>query len=162
MLVPSMEHQLHERRALNALAFHVIDARDVEEMILVVVSQIAFHLGRVHTAVRLRHVDGRIADLREDIDGHAFDGQDGAQGDGDQGHDHGDRSASAPLKRGACSSDRPPLRKGWMSPRAACHSSSARHTFRRASASSISRLHQQPLRLRDIVDRRKARSDSAR
>ena len=88
-----MEHQLHERRALDALAFHVVDAGDVEEVILVVVSQVAFHLGRVHAAVRLRHVDGRIADLRKDIDGHALDGQDGAQGDGDQRHDYGERPA---------------------------------------------------------------------
>ena len=72
MLVPSMKHQLHERRALDAFAFDVIDAGDVEEVILVVISQVAFHLGRVHAAVGLRDVDGRIADLREDIDRHAL------------------------------------------------------------------------------------------
>ena len=90
-----MEHQLHERRALDALAFHVIDAGDVEEVILVVVSQVAFHLGGVHAAVGLRDVDGRIADLREDIDRHALDGQNGAQRDGDQRHHHGDRPAKS-------------------------------------------------------------------
>ena len=74
-----MKHQLHRARALDALALHVIDAGDVEEVILVVVSQVAFHLGRVHAAVRLRHIDGGIAHLREDVHRHAFDGQDGAQ-----------------------------------------------------------------------------------
>ena len=43
-----VEDQLHQRRALDALAFDVIDAGDVEEVILVVVSQVAFHLSRVH------------------------------------------------------------------------------------------------------------------
>ena len=67
-----VEHQLHQCRALDTLAFHVIDAGDVEEVILVVVSEIAFHLRRIHAAVRLRDVDGRIADLRKDIDRHAL------------------------------------------------------------------------------------------
>ena len=88
-----MEHQLHQGGALDALAFHVVDAGDVEEVILVVVSQVAFHLGRVHAAVRLRDVDGRIADLRKDIDRHAADCENGAQRNGDQRHHHGERPA---------------------------------------------------------------------
>ena len=74
-----MEHQLHQSRALDAFALHVIDAGDVEEVILVVISEEAFHLRGIHAAVGLRDVDGRIADLREDVDGHALDRQNGAQ-----------------------------------------------------------------------------------
>ena len=85
-----VEHQLHERRALDAFAFDVIDAGDVEEVILVVVSEVAFHLRGVHAAVGLRDVDGGIADLREDVDRHALDGQQGAERDCDQRHHHGD------------------------------------------------------------------------
>ena len=91
-----MEDQLHERRALNALAFHVIDAGDVEEVILVVIGEVAFHLRRVHAAVRLRHVDGRIADLRKDVDRHALGGEHGAERDGHQRNHHGD----GPAQRG--------------------------------------------------------------
>ena len=91
-----MEHQLHQGRALDTLAFHVVDAGDIEEVILVVVSQVSFHLGRVHAAVRLRDVDGRIADLRKDIDRHAPDREDGAQRNGNQGHHDGER----PTQRG--------------------------------------------------------------
>ena len=85
-----VEDQLHERRALDAFAFDVIDAGDVEEVILVVISEIAFHLGRVHAAVGLGDVDGGVADLREDIDRHALDGEHGAEGDGEERHDDGD------------------------------------------------------------------------
>ncbi len=88
-----MKHQLHERRALDALALDVIDAGDVEEVILVVISQVAFHLRRVHAAVRLRDIDGGIAHLRKDIDRHALHGQDGAERDRDQRDDHGERAA---------------------------------------------------------------------
>ena len=93
MLVPSMEHQLHERRALDAFTIHVVDAGDVEEVILVVVREVAFHLRGVHAAVGLRHVDGGVSDLRKDVGGHALDSEDGAQGDRDEGHHHGQRSA---------------------------------------------------------------------
>src|ERR1039457_314010 len=75
-------------------------------MILVIVSEIAFHLGRVHAAVRLGDIDSRVADLREDVDGHALEREDGTEGDGDERHhyckwpakrreDESHRSASA-------------------------------------------------------------------
>ena len=90
-----VKDQLHERGALDALALDVIDAGDVEEVILVVVGEEAFHLRRVHAAVGLGDVDGRIADLREDVDGHALDGEHGEERDGDQRDDDGDRSAQS-------------------------------------------------------------------
>ena len=71
----------------------MIDAGDVEEVILVVVSQVPFHLGRVHAAVRLRDVDGRIADLRQDIDRHALNREERTQGNRDEGYNHSERPA---------------------------------------------------------------------
>ena len=68
-----VKHQLHQRRALDALALDVIDSGDVEEVILVVISEVAFHLRRVHAAVRLRDVDRGLADLREDVHRHALE-----------------------------------------------------------------------------------------
>ena len=67
-----MEGELHQSGALDAFAFDAIDSRDVEEMILVVIRDVAFHLRGIHAAVRLGNVDGGIADLGEDIDGHAL------------------------------------------------------------------------------------------
>jgi hypothetical protein len=56
-----MKLQLHDRSALDVLGLHVLDAGDVEEVILVVVGQVAFHLQRVHAAIGLCDVDGRNA-----------------------------------------------------------------------------------------------------
>ena len=78
-----MKNQLHQRRALNALTLHAIDSGDVEEMILVVVSQVAFHLGGIHSAVWLSDVNGRIAHLRENIHRHPPHGEIGKQRDRD-------------------------------------------------------------------------------
>src|SRR5204863_9639311 len=61
-----MENKLEKGLARDTSAFHVINAGDVEEVILVVVRQISFHLLRVHAAVRLRDIDHRIADLWKD------------------------------------------------------------------------------------------------
>ena len=133
-----VEDQLHERRALNALALHVIDAGDVEEVILVVVSEVAFHLRGVHAAVGLGDVDGGVADLREDIDGHALEGEDGAEGDGDQRDDDGDGPAEGCQDESHDGYRPASARKGWISPAAAATPSSPRQTARRARASSIS------------------------
>ena len=64
--------QLHQARALNGLGFHMLDAGDVQEMILVVVSEVALHLGRVHAAERLRDVDGGNAERWKDVAAHAL------------------------------------------------------------------------------------------
>ncbi len=90
-----MEDQLHQRRALDALALYVIDARDVEEVILVVIRQEAFHLRRVHPAIGLCDIDSRIAHLWKDIDRHPLDGQNGAKRHRQQSHYHGNRTAES-------------------------------------------------------------------
>jgi hypothetical protein len=90
---PLVKDQLEEGGALNAFARYVIDARDVEEVILVVISQVPFHLRRVHPAIRLRDVDGRIADSGKDVGGHPLQRQQGAKRDRDQRHHYRDRPA---------------------------------------------------------------------
>ena len=50
----------------------MMDTADVQEMVLVVVRQEAFHLRRIHTAIRLTYIDHRQIKLRENIDFHPF------------------------------------------------------------------------------------------
>ena len=88
-----VKHQLHQRDALNVLRLDVFDARDVEEVILVVVRQVPFHLRRIHTAVRLRDVDSRCAELRENIHLHLPNRHDRGECDGNHRHEYGDRPA---------------------------------------------------------------------
>ena len=65
-----MEEELHQGDALDVLRLDVVDAVDVEEVILVVVGDQPFHLGGVHAAVGLGDVDDRQVELREDVDLH--------------------------------------------------------------------------------------------
>ena len=62
-----VELELHDRSTLDRLRLHVLDARDVEEVVLVAVGQVALHLGWIHTAVRLRHIDRGNPERREDV-----------------------------------------------------------------------------------------------
>ena len=65
-----VELQLDQRDALDVLALDVLDAVDVEEVVLVVVGDEPFHLGGVHAAVRLGDVERRDAEVGEDIARH--------------------------------------------------------------------------------------------
>ncbi len=60
-----MEHELHERGALDVFRFDVLDARDLQDVILVVTRQVPFHLGGIHAAVRLGQKNCRRAEVRE-------------------------------------------------------------------------------------------------
>src|SRR5262245_5293169 len=62
-----VELQLDEPDALDRLAFDMLDAGDVEEMVFVIVDDEAFHLRGIKTAIRLREVDGRHAEIGKDI-----------------------------------------------------------------------------------------------
>ena len=50
-------------------------------MVLLVIREIHFHLRRIHPTVRLRHINGRCTELREDVDLHLSDRHDGRRGD---------------------------------------------------------------------------------
>ena len=77
-----LEVQLDQPDVLNRLRFDVIDARDVEEVVLVVIRQKAFHLLRIHAAVRLGDVNHRRVEIGKNVDGHACHGDHSAQNDG--------------------------------------------------------------------------------
>jgi len=88
-----VEDQAHEGGALDALALDMIDAGDVEEMILVVIRDESFHLRRIHAAVRLRDVNGRRSEIRKNIGGHPSQREVRSERDRQHGHHHSNRPA---------------------------------------------------------------------
>ena len=84
-----MEKQLHQGKALNVLRLDVMDARDVEEVVLVVIREIPFHLRRVHAAVRLANVDHRQIQAGEDVNRHLANRQHASQRHGNHRNHHG-------------------------------------------------------------------------
>jgi hypothetical protein len=90
-----VEHQLHERNALDVLRLDVLDPSYVQEVVLVVVRQVAFHLRRIHPAEWLRDVDGGCPQLREDVHLHLLDGHQGCQCNRDDGDHDRDRPSQS-------------------------------------------------------------------
>ena len=88
-----MEEDLHLGEALDVAGLDVVDAADVEEVVLVVEGEQPFHLGRVHAAVGLDDVDDRQVEVGEDVDLHARQRQAAADQQADQRDHDGDRVA---------------------------------------------------------------------
>ncbi len=65
-----MEEELHLGEALDVLRLDMVDAADVEEVVLVMEGEQPFHLRRVHAAVRLDDIDDRQIEIGEDVDLH--------------------------------------------------------------------------------------------
>ena len=87
-----MERELQQRGVLNRLRFDALDPVDVEEVVLVVVGDVPFHLRRAHPPVRLRHVDHRQVKIGKDVRPHAAHRKCGGQGDGDHRDEDRDRA----------------------------------------------------------------------
>ena len=83
-----MKLQLQQGSPLDGLRLHMLDARDVEEMVFVVIRQVAFHLRRVHAPVGLGDIDCRNAQRGEDVAGHLLQRQPRPQHDGKNQHDN--------------------------------------------------------------------------
>src|SRR5262249_26375164 len=81
---------LQQRYVLDRFRFDVLDAGDVEEVVLVVIGDESLHLRRVHAAVRLRDVDHRQVQVGEDVDRHARERETREEGDGQDEGDHRD------------------------------------------------------------------------
>ena len=81
-----MELELDQRHALDRFALDVLDAGDVEEVVLVIVGDEPFHLRRVHAAVRLGDVEDGHAEIREDVARHAIKRQKTDECRGDDHH----------------------------------------------------------------------------
>src|SRR5258708_1375017 len=138
-----MEEKLDQADVLDRLRLDVLDPADVEEVILVVEDEIAFHLRGVHAAVGLGDVDDGQVEFGKDVDGHSFHGKTRAQGDSQ----YGDENCEGPPQSEV---DEPHayfsffgvsetiLRKGAASPWTRMARASARQMPSLATASSIS------------------------
>ena len=71
----------------------MLDAGDVEEVIFVVVGDVALYLGGVHAAEGLGNVDRGDAERGKRIAGHALEGEGGAEADRDNENEDGPRGA---------------------------------------------------------------------
>jgi hypothetical protein len=115
-----MEDELHQRHPLHVAALDVMDAVDVEEVILVVVGEQTFHLRRVHATVRLTDIDDRQVEARKDIDLHPLHGQHGAHRQRDKQHHDGDGAAEGErdgIHRGdGCTGEREQRARGLFHP----------------------------------------------
>jgi hypothetical protein len=85
-----VELQLDQCCALDRFGFDVLDAGDVEKMILVIVDQKPFHLGRVHAAIRLGDVKHRHAKVWENVSWHPLDGEKAGKDGSENKHQNGD------------------------------------------------------------------------
>ena len=90
-----VEVELDEGHALDVLRLDVLDAVDVEEVVLVVGREQTFHLGGVHAAVGLADVNHRLIQRREDIHFLAVTRQTGTDEQGDHRHEDGVRPAES-------------------------------------------------------------------
>ena len=88
-----VEHELHQRRALDVFRLDMLYARDVKEVVLVVVRHETFHLRGIHAAIGLCYVHRGRAHIRKNVDGHALHRHISAQRDCEHSHQHGDRPA---------------------------------------------------------------------
>src|SRR5262249_2417613 len=135
-----MEVELEHRHALNRVGLDVLDARDIEEVILVIADELPFHLRRRHAREWLNDVDDRHPEVRKDIDRRAPDGETCGQQNRECRHDAGRRAAQR--ANDEPHDYRPPVctaaRKGSRPPVALARMSLASQPPRRATASSMS------------------------
>ena len=70
----------------------MLDAGDVEEVVLVVVDDEPFHLGRIHAAIGLGDIENRYTEIGKDVAGHPLDGEQTRHHYRDGQHQNSDRS----------------------------------------------------------------------
>src|SRR5438046_3080909 len=76
-----MKGELEHPGVLDRLRFDALDAVDIQEVVLVVIHDVPFHLRRAHAAVGLRHVNHGQVEVGKNIGAHPADGKHGRQRD---------------------------------------------------------------------------------
>src|ERR1051325_11729289 len=91
-----MKLQLDQRDPLNGFRFDMLDAGDVKKVVFVIVDEVTFHLGGIHPAVWLCHVDDRNTHVRECVARHALGSDDRCGHNGDDEHKYGNGAPHGP------------------------------------------------------------------
>src|SRR5437899_11754334 len=86
-------------RDLNVFRHYVLDARDVKEVVFVIIREITLHLSRIHSAVRLSDINRGNSKSGENITRHLAQGQTGAKRHSNNRHDTRERSAECGLQK---------------------------------------------------------------
>src|SRR5207253_11399892 len=90
---PGTEVELQHRHALDRLRVDVLDAVDVEEVVLVEGDDLPLHLARGQPSEWLHNVEHGHSEVREDVYGRAPEGKEGRENEREDRHHHGERSA---------------------------------------------------------------------
>jgi hypothetical protein len=69
----------------------MLDAGDVEEVVLEVVDDEPFHLGRIEAAIGLSDIENRDAEIGKDVARHSLDGKKTRHHHGDDQHQNSNR-----------------------------------------------------------------------
>ena len=85
-----MKLKLEQSCALDRAGLHVLDSGEVQEVVLVEVGEVTFHLGGVHAPVRLSDVEGGDAKRGKDVLRHLLNREPSAEQERDHQHDDGD------------------------------------------------------------------------
>ena len=91
--------EFQQSDVLNGLGLHALNPGDVKKVIFVVVDQVAFHLCRTHSAIRLCDVDHRQIKPGKNVDGHPRYRQNRAKRDSDDSHEDRNRSPQGSMNQ---------------------------------------------------------------
>src|SRR5579885_1444691 len=93
-----MKDEFHKTGSLNALRFDVLDACDIQKMILIIIDEIAFHLSGRHTTIWLSNINHRQIEIREDVYLHARKGKNSGQSNGNHSDDNCNWTLHCPIR----------------------------------------------------------------
>ena len=129
-----IERQFDQRRPLYTLRFHMLYARNIQQMILIIVGDEAFHLLRIKPAIGLCDVHRRRAKIGKNIDTRPLHRKPGGQNNRQHRNHNRDRSP----QRQQNQFHRVNFRNGSRSPTAPASFKIARQMLRFTSPASIS------------------------
>src|SRR6185437_15973439 len=92
-----MKLKLNKRGTLDVPRFHSLDARDEEEMVFIIIGEIAFHLRRIHPAIGLRDIDDGNPKIRKNVSRHSRNRKRAQEYDGNHCNQNCDGSSKGKL-----------------------------------------------------------------
>ena len=88
-----MKVELDQTDILDGFRFHMLNARNVEKVVLIIGDEISLHLRRIHSAIGLRYINHRKIEVGENIHRHTEECQHRTQRHTDNGDENRDRTS---------------------------------------------------------------------